>query len=531
MKVDVIIIGGGVAGLTAAAFLGKEGRSVLLLEKEETPGGLVGSFAVDGFTFDWGIRAMENSGVLLPMLKALGLTVEFLPNEVSVGIGNDVLRLTSPQSLEEYRSLLARCFPADAADIDRFIAVVKQTMRYMDVLYGIDNPLFMDLKTDRAYVFQTLLPWMVRYLLTVGKIQKLNLPVEEYLRGILANPALTDIIAQHFFKATPAFFALSYFSLYLDYNYPKGGTGTLIRALERFISSHGGVIQTGARVVAFDPAAHTVTTQDGAEHAGDALIWAADMKAMYAAAADSPSLAEGVRVAAKQRKESIRNLKGGDSVLTLYVEADVQPSYFGGIHSPHFFYTPEKTGLSTLPVRQIQTGAGAFTQDRAALEAWVRAYLRLTTYEISVPVLRDAALAPQGKTGLIISTLMDYSLWKQLDDAGWYEAFKTLCREQILETLIRSVYPALEGRVQSAFVSTPLTLARRTGNTDGAITGWSFENPAIPAVSKMMQIAKAVATPFPGVYQAGQWSYSPSGLPISMLTGKMAADAALKRLR
>jgi len=39
-----------------------------------------------------------------------------------------------------------------------------------------------------------------------------------------------------------------------------------------------------------------------------------------------------------------------------------------------------------------------------------------------------------------------------------------------------------------------------------------------------------VLTPVPGVYQAGQWSYSPSGLPISILTGKLAADRIARDL-
>jgi len=34
----------------------------------------------------------------------------------------------------------------------------------------------------------------------------------------------------------------------------------------------------------------------------------------------------------------------------------------------------------------------------------------------------------------------------------------------------------------------------------------------------------------PGVYQAGQWTYSPSGLPVSILTGKIAADRVSKAL-
>jgi len=41
----------------------------------------------------------------------------------------------------------------------------------------------------------------------------------------------------------------------------------------------------------------------------------------------------------------------------------------------------------------------------------------------------------------------------------------------------------------------------------------------------------AVKTPIPGVYQAGQWTYSPSGLPVSLITGKIAADQAIRDLK
>jgi phytoene dehydrogenase-like protein len=522
MEYDAIIAGGGIAGLTAAAFLCKGGCSVLLCEQEAHPGGLVGSFETDGFTFDAGIRAMENSGVLFPMLKSLGLDIAFLKNEVSIGIRDSIVRLISEDSLQAYRDMLTHCFPKDAEDIDQLIAAVKRTMTYMDVLYGIDNPLFMNLK-DRNYVFKTLLPWMFRYIARAGSIKKLNLPVEEYLREMIANPALRDMIAQHFFKRTPAFFALSYFSLYLDYKYPKGGTGALVGKLEAYILEHGGEIRTNARIRSVNPAGQTVTDETGVETAYRYLIWAADMKALYASVIGADRLSPPVRRAVREHAERIANLRGGDSVLTLYVEADLDPSYFGGIHSPHFFYTPEKTGLSAAPVPP--------SPDRDALAAWLQDFLRLTTYEISVPVLRDPGLAPEGKTGLIVSTLMDYTVVKRIEEQGWYDDFKMRCQNVILETLIRSIYPELEGKVRSGFVSTPLTIARRTGNTDGAITGWSFENAVIPAVSKMTQIAKSVKTPLPNVLQAGQWTYSPSGFPISILTGKMAADAVLRRVR
>ncbi|HLW22414.1 MAG TPA: FAD-dependent oxidoreductase, partial [Sphaerochaetaceae bacterium] len=63
---DVCIVGAGLSGLTAAAYLSRAGYSVVLLEKQGHPGGLVNSFSVSGYTFDGGARSIENSGILKP---------------------------------------------------------------------------------------------------------------------------------------------------------------------------------------------------------------------------------------------------------------------------------------------------------------------------------------------------------------------------------------------------------------------------------------------------------------------------------
>ncbi|MCK7491061.1 MAG: hypothetical protein MZW92_04280 [Comamonadaceae bacterium] len=55
------------------------------------------------------------------------------------------------------------------------------------MLYGIENPVFKDLKRDREFLFKKLLPWLPRFLVTVGKITGMNIPVEEYLATIVKN--------------------------------------------------------------------------------------------------------------------------------------------------------------------------------------------------------------------------------------------------------------------------------------------------------------------------------------------------------
>jgi len=44
----------------------------------------------------------------------------------------------------------------------------------------------------------------------------------------------------------------------------------------------------------------------------------------------------------------------------------------------------------------------------------------------------------------------------------------------------------------------------------------------------MQRVARSVLTPMPGVFQAGQWAYSPGGVPMAFLTGKLAAERAVK---
>ena len=103
--------------------------------------------------------------------------------------------------------------------------------------------------------------------------------------------------------------------------------------------------------------------------------------------------------------------------------------------------------------------------------------------------------------------------------------------EQMIRTLENSIYPGLGRSVINSFIATPLTLQKRSGSTEGAITGWSFTNDVMPAESRLIRIANSVKTPLPNIFQAGQWTYSPSGFPVALITGKLSADAVHKGLK
>jgi phytoene dehydrogenase-like protein len=523
MEYDAIIVGGGIAGLITTAYLSKAGLCTLLCEKESSCGGLINSFERDGFVFDGGIRAMENSGVLLPMLKHLGIELELVKNHVSLGIEDRVIRLENEDSVADYQGLLEGLYPQNKAEITRIIEQVRLIMKYMKVQYGINNPIFLDMKQDRDYLLKEILPWMVKYALTVPKITALNRPVVDFLHKYTRDQSLLDIISQHFFQLTPAFFALSYIALYLDYNYPLGGTGKLVEKMTGFIESHGGKISTKTEIRVVDPGNRTIMDAEGNQYKFRKLVWAADLKSFYRLVYLDNIHDQHVKEAILRRQVEVADKVGNDSIYTVYLAVNLDKNYFGRIASEHFFYTPSRRG-------QSQAGPIPINAERDELEHWLEKFFALTTYEISIPVLRDSSLAPVGQSGLIVSVLFDYELTKRIQEMGWYEPFKTLCERCLIATLDGSIYPGLLQAVLHQFSSTPLTMARLAGNSEGAITGWSFTNHPIPAESRLPKIMSAITTPVPGVFQAGQWTYSPAGLPISIITGKLAADRVIKEL-
>jgi hypothetical protein len=72
-----------------------------------------------------------------------------------------------------------------------------------------------------------------------------------------------------------------------------------------------------------------------------------------------------------------------------------------------------------------------------------------------------------------------------------------------------------------------VSIEKRINSSEGGITGWAFTD-SMPVVNKIQIADRSVVTPIPSVYQAGQWVYSPGGVPMSILTGKLAADRVVK---
>lgn len=485
-----MVVGGGLAGLTAAAFLRRAGRSVVLLEKNSECGGLARSFVRKGFTYDAGPRAIIDAGIVGPLLKRLGLELETVPSPVSVGIGSEIVNIESRDSLKAYGELLARARPGSAEDVAAIVVLLRKAMADMDILYGIENPMIRPVLSDPLWLLGTFLPWSLRFPFALRRIYRLSEPVEETLARITDDAALADLVGQHFFRATPAFFALSYFSLYLDYRYPRGGIGRLAALLEERNRESGTQVMPGRKVVAVDLVERSVADQEGERWRWDELVWCADLKSLYRLADPSAIAGKARNRAWMRNKGAFLARPGCDSVFSLYLGTSLHPSYFAQRSNPHLFYTAETAGLGDLGTSRLEAiksalaGASPESGEAAKTKAleWLSDFVRYNTLEISIPALRDPGLAPEGRTGLIVSLLFDYELCRLVEAAHWFEELRENLELLLVEALAARLYPGLRSRIVDRFSITPLGLEREAGSSDGALTGWSFAGGPPPVI-------------------------------------------------
>jgi phytoene dehydrogenase-like protein len=76
-QTDVVIVGGGMAGLSVACYLARAGLSVTLFEKSANLGGRAASQNHDGYVFNRGIHAIYTGGATSEVLQDLGITYRY----------------------------------------------------------------------------------------------------------------------------------------------------------------------------------------------------------------------------------------------------------------------------------------------------------------------------------------------------------------------------------------------------------------------------------------------------------------------
>ncbi len=503
----ILVIGGGLAGLAAAATAASKDCEVLLFEAEEKLGGLAGSFCRDGYLWDKGARAVEDSGVLKPFLRRLGLgaAVDFIPESVSLGVEGKLLTIDGDPAIRDWFALLQEFHPTRKNALVALLEETQKAVAASDTLYSGSNPLFSSLG---AMLAKTLW-WNLRNKGLFERISNredsLAIPLTQLLQRLDTGEDLIRLIAQPFFPGTSVFFGLGYFRLYRDYYYPRQGMGSLAGAIENYIKGKGEKLFTGTRIesiIAENGKARGVRLQNGDTFEADSIIAAQDAKTLLRLLPHHSLPADF--------NEKIEQGKPGESIFTLYLEVDKDPESIRPRGLAHAIISPDRAGLALL------SPEGYFTS---------------SSIELGIPAMRNSNLAPPGKTGIIISAPASYRRWTAFAQAGGrvYTEAKEKASSMLVDAL--SIHmPWLKGRIENSFSASPLSPERHSSNSGGSITGWSHIPEECPSERDFRRFASSVESPIPNLYRAGHWCFTPAGIPVAIMTGTLSATMACLKL-
>lgn len=244
---DVIVVGGGLAGLAAGAYLARAGRSVILFEKARALGGRATTEARGEFRFNLGPHALYRAGAGAKILGELG--VSFSGGMPSASGGYVIDRGVKHTLPGGFFSLLTTG------------------------LFGLAA------KLEAA-----------RWLAGIGKIDAQaiqHLTLQEWLEKEVRQPDVRRLLAMLFRVATYAHdparqsagAALAQLQLALAHNvcYLDGGWQTLVDGLRRVAEDAGVKIASGAKVAAIEreEAVRGVRLDDGTIYAASSVIVAA----------------------------------------------------------------------------------------------------------------------------------------------------------------------------------------------------------------------------------------------------------------
>ena len=266
-KSSVVVIGAGLAGLTSALILARNGRKVTLIEKSTRIGLTVRGFSRQGVYFDTGLHytgGLGEGGIVRRYMKYLGMddlkTVAFSGNcfdEIRFADTGRIVRL--PVGYEPMVNALCEAFPEEREAIIGYMGAARAD-------FGNSSLLSFFLDAQKGVQASGVRTSLTQYLNGITQ--------NEYLRTSLSIHALLYGVSPDEISFTQhAYVTASYFDS--AHNFAGGGR-TLIEAFERRLREEGVtvVLGNGVRRIVCDKGNRltSLLLEDGTEVLADACI-------------------------------------------------------------------------------------------------------------------------------------------------------------------------------------------------------------------------------------------------------------------
>lgn len=480
----VVIIGGGIAGMTAGVLLQRAGFETEIYEKNALPGGQCTGWKREGYFIDNCIHWLTGTkpGTALHEIweetGALGDNVEVHQKKMFFSSMINGETLTFWRDKERTRREMLALSPEDADEINQFMDCVAmaETMtvpaeKPFDAMSPLD---FIKLGLSMK---------------EMGKVMKLygKLDLKEFAMRF-KHPLIRRAVLDYMPDGYQAYaFLVSYATVTAgNGDVPKGGSLAMALRIANTYKEAGGVLHTNAsvkKVLLNGKLAEGIVLEDDTKIQADYVICACDTDYTFHALLPEVYMPKALKKMYEER--------GKYPVSSAFQIAFAADGVF-----------PELSGTRIFSCKQFQVG-------RQTVQS-----MSLHSYDY------EPDFAPEGKTVLqsnFSQSEEDYKYWETLyTDPAAYRQKKAEIAQQAMERLTGE-YPFLKDRIRVLDTWTPVTYTRYCNSYKGAymsfVTTKQAKNITVPGTIKGLS----------NVLIASQWLMGPGGLPTAAVMGKFAA--------
>ena len=481
----VIIVGAGIAGLSAGVYAAQSGFDVTIYESHLIPGGNCTGWKRKGYFFEGGLHWLTGSDENQPLYQlwrnvgAIDDATEIINHDPFFSYDHQGQIVHIYRDLEKLRQHWLEISPSDAKAIDTLCSEVKSLSKIQMPVTDIKG---VKVKEKSASML-SMLPAMLPALKKITALSRIS--ADEYSRRF-SHPALQgmlqNVVGPHF-NAVSLIFTLVTF-MTGDGGYLRGGSVEMAARMARRFCELGGKIEYASpveRVLVEDGVATGVIVKGSEIHA-DAVIVTQDTLAakdrLFQPPLDEPWL--------QKMQERCKPVTG--VYLSIGVRADLS-------HIPNYLFFSLDTPISYA--------------DQTVSTLWLCHYSQFKEY------------APPGCTALVASLDGDtYDFWKQCKEDGSYAEQKQRLADAVVAAIGTQI-PEIVDKVEVVDVATPLTYERYCGTYKGSwmtLTGAGDSNASYPHASQSVKM----------LYFAGQRLVPPGGLPVAVTTGRTAVQHLCK---
>jgi all-trans-retinol 13,14-reductase len=502
---DVVVIGSGAGGLTAAVALSNIGKRVLVLEQHYLPGGWTHSFSLQGHRFSPGVHYIGQlgpGGRTREILEGIGVggTIEF--NELNPE-GYDHIVFADetfdiPRGKDRFIDRLVSRFPSEQQGIKRYFQLVERVNR------GLDSVM-------ECHGFRGMLTLLAQApALILHGFRSATSVIRRHIRDPKLQAILEARSGDHGVSPAKVPFAL-HAAIEAHYWegawYPCGGGGAIPRALIGRLRANGGEIKTRTRVqrillehTSRSTRATGVELDDGRQIMASHILSNADAWVTY-------DQLVGRQHLSRRLGRKMESLRPSVSALSLFVATDLDIEALG-LDSGNYWVLHDE---------QVATiYSFAESDDLSGDSKFSGAFVTITT-------MKDPDKKKDGVHTLEAFTFVPEFPFREWRDSTTgdrpesYARFKQQLTDRMLHT-IESLLPGLRDHLIVCELGSPLTnehyVAACHGNIYGPAKTWRQVGP----------FALPITTEIDGLFHCGQ-STTAHGVLGVMMTGVQAACA------